>query len=249
MQELARKVSVQPGYTRENFAAYDVQLLISLDGGKSWQPATEEDFPDGGITVTLPYPEKTGRDTHDFSVTHMFTLTSARLGTTAGETEQPPVEKTADGLKVTFHGLSPVGIAWKTLEQGGQEQPPVTPTGSGKSVSPKEKPEDEYSFWRQVKQQIEKAGKGETVRINARGYERLPLSVMKALRERPDVALAIRWNGGKPITIPAGKALWEERRSYYPLSYLAAYDFGGPAAGDGAAYPDKENPGTGAPER
>ncbi|MCI8442800.1 MAG: hypothetical protein HFG27_09750 [Provencibacterium sp.] len=249
-QELTRKITVQPGYTAENFSAYDVQLLISLDGGKSWQPATEKDFPAGGITVILPYPQGTGRQTHDFAVTHMFTLTSARLGTTAGETEQPPVEKTEEGLKVTFHGLSPVGIAWKAVEEGGEDKPPVvTPTGSGKGGSSKEKPEDEYSFWQQVKRQIEEAQRGETVRINVQDYKRMPLSVMKALRDRPDVTLVIRRNDGKPITIPAGRALWEERRSYYPLSYLEGYNFNGPGPKSSAAHPEKENPGTGAPEK
>lgn len=250
MQELTRKITVQPGYTAENFSAYDVQLLISLDGGKSWQSATEKDFPARGITVILPYPQGTGRQTHDFTVTHMFTLTSARLGTTAGETEQPPVEKTEEGLKVTFHGLSPVGIAWKAVEEGGEDKPPVvTPTGSGKGGSSKEKPEDEYSFWKQVKRQIEEAQRGETVRINVQDYKRMPLSVMKALRDRPDVTLVIRRNDGKPITIPAGRALWEERRSYYPLSYLEGYNFNGPGPKSSAAHPEKENPGTGAPEK
>ena len=239
IEELARKVTVQAGYTQESFAAYDVQLLISLDGGKTWQAATEADFPEEGISVILPYPQGTGRDTHDFAVTHMFTLTSIRLGTTAGDTEQPPVEKTEAGLRVTFHGLSPVGIAWK--ETG------IITTGSGNDGSPEQETDDEYSFWQQVKRQIEGAKADAVIRVNARGYRRMPLSVMKALRSREDVSLVIRWDGGKPITIPAGKALWEERRAYYPLSYLEGYDFGLPAAG-GTASPDKTNPGTGAPD-
>lgn len=243
--ELVRQVAVEAGYTAENFAAYDVQLLISLDGGGTWQPATEQDFPAEGITVTLPYPEGTGRDTHDFAVTHMFTLTSSRLGTTAGETEQPPVEKTAEGLKVTFHGLSPVGIAWKAVAQG--EKPGITPAGSGSDGSAEDDTDEEYRFWQQVKRQIEGAPEDATLRINARGYRRMSQSVMKALRSRADVSLVIRWDGGKPITIPAGKALWEAGRAHYPLSYLESYDFGLSAAGD-TDYADKTNPGTGAPE-
>ena len=251
--ELARQVTVQAGYTKENFAAYDVQLLIRLDGGNNWQAATEADFPAEGISVILPYPQGTGRDTHDFIVTHMFTLTSRWLGTTAGDTEQPPVEKTAEGLRVTFHGLSPVGIAWKETGQG----KPITPdvgggsgsSGSGSSGtgSPEEEADNEYSFWQQVKRQIEDAKADATIQINARDYRRMPLSVMKALYDREDVSLVIRWSGGDPITIPAGKALQEEGRIFYPLSYLASYDFGRSAAGD-TEQPGKSNPGTGASE-
>lgn len=107
--------------------------------------------------------------------------------------------------------------------------------------------DDAYRFWQQVERQIKGAKADATIRINARDYRRMPLFVMKVLRSRKDVSLVIRWNGGKTITIPAGKAPWEERRAYYPLSYLESYDFGLAAAGD-AAPSGKENPGTGAPD-
>ena len=54
----------------------------------------------------------------------------------------------------------------------------------------------------------------------------MPAYVMDALRERGDIMLEIHWNGGDTIIIPAGKALNEKNRIYYPLSYLASYDFG-----------------------
>lgn len=55
----------------------------------------------------------------------MFTVTSARLGTVAGETETPEVTKLDDGIQVTLKGLSPVVIAWK----------PVTTTPSDSETS------------------------------------------------------------------------------------------------------------------
>ena len=57
-------------------------------------------------------------------------------------------------------------------------------------------------------------------------YDRMPVYVMEALLEHDEITLEIHWNGGDTITIPAGKALDEPNRIYYPLSYLAAYDFG-----------------------
>ncbi len=98
--------------TENNTAFYDVKLLISLDGGKTWTEATEDNFPAGGITVTLDYPAGTNADDYDFSVCHMFTLNSTKLGTKAGDTESPAVTKTAKGLRFTLKGLSPLAVAW-----------------------------------------------------------------------------------------------------------------------------------------
>ena len=106
-------VEGRPGYTEENVAHYDVKLQFSLDGGNTWIDATEVNFPIGGIVVKIDYPEGTSKDTHDFIVSHMFTTTSERLGTVAGETEQPPVTELEDGLEFTVAGLSPVSVAWK----------------------------------------------------------------------------------------------------------------------------------------
>lgn len=113
--ELARVLVQDAAFTAGNTAFYDVKLQYSLDDGKTWVEATEAGFPAEGITVTLPYPQGTGKDTHNFRVVHMFTETSARLGTTAGQTETPGVTKTDSGLQVTLKGLSPVVIGWSKI--------------------------------------------------------------------------------------------------------------------------------------
>lgn len=120
--ELGRVLAQDAAYTTENAAFYDVTLQYSLDDGNTWMDATEATFPTQGITVALPYPSGTGKDTHNFRVVHMFTVTSARLGTTAGDTETPTVTKTDSGLQVTLTGLSPVVVGWSKIE------PQATPT-------------------------------------------------------------------------------------------------------------------------
>jgi len=114
--ELSRILISKGGsaYSIDNMAFYDVRLQFW--NGREWIDVTVDDFPIDGINVTLPYPEGTTRDTHDFMVSHMFTVDSERLGIKAGEVEWPPVTKASDGLKVTFKGLSPVAIAWKELK-------------------------------------------------------------------------------------------------------------------------------------
>lgn len=88
---------------------YDVVLMINIsDGG--WQEASKENFPSTGLTITLPYPEGTGRRTHDFMVCHLFT--EDMNGHSAGETEYPAVTKTADGIRFKVYGLSPISVGW-----------------------------------------------------------------------------------------------------------------------------------------
>ena len=133
--ELTKVLVQDAAYTAGNAAFYDVKLQYSLDGGNTWFKATEATFPTEGVTVTLPYPSDTGKDTHNFRVVHMFTVTSTRLGTTAGNTEAPAVTKTDDGLQVTLRGLSPVVIGWDKIEtpsSGGSTTPaaPATPAPS-----------------------------------------------------------------------------------------------------------------------
>lgn len=224
--EMTRILTSGTGYSENNVAHYDVRLQFSRDG-ENWIDATEENFPANGITVVLPYPDGTAKNTHDFKVTHMFTTTSTRLGTKAGETETPAVTKLANDIQVTFKGLSPVSIAWKAASKGG--------SSSDSSSSYRD---DEYDFWKQVQEKIKDAGQGSTITVNAGWRDRMTASVMAELLGRGDITLVINWTGGKQIIIPAGKALDERNRIYYPLSYLENYDFG-------SIDPAKLNPETG----
>ena len=110
------------GILPENVVVYDVQLLINVNG-TGWAPATEENFPAGGITVTLPYPSGTGKDTHDFTVAHM--LTRDMNGMKAGDVEYPSVTKTDGGVQFRVYSLSPISIGWKTVKASA----PDTDTG------------------------------------------------------------------------------------------------------------------------
>lgn len=84
-------------------------------------------------------------------------------------------------------------------------------------------------FWDGVKEQIRDADPGDTIKVNARSYDRLPYSVMKLLGEQDDVTLRISWNDGDPIEIPSAFAENEPQRVYYPLEELAEMDFTQPA--------------------
>ena len=83
----------------------------------------------------------------------------------------------------------------------------------------------EYDFWMEIKEKLEDAEPGDTVKANARTYDRMPWSVMEALSEADGVTLHITWNGGEDIIIPSEAALSERNRVYYPLSYLEEMTF------------------------
>lgn len=135
MYEVASKQL--PGTTQEDTELHDVKLYISNDGGHTWTEATPDNFPEEGVTVTLPYPDGTNAADYDFFVTHMFTV--AMNGRTPGQMETPAVQETAEGIQFTVTSLSPVMLNWKASEKpaGGSSDaqsgttPSATPAPSG----------------------------------------------------------------------------------------------------------------------
>ena len=105
-------LQVDSGLTVGNFKTYDVKMMISHNGGQTWIEATEDNFPIEGIDVVIPYPTGTN-SAYTFYAVHMFTVTSTRLGTIAGNTEIPEVTAMVDGLHMKLKGFSPVALAWK----------------------------------------------------------------------------------------------------------------------------------------
>lgn len=102
-------------YLKEKSVLYDVDIQISYDSGKTWSMINENNFPKDGIAVEIPYPEGTNKDKHDFFVVHMFARDFN--GHSAGECEIPTVTKGDTRIKFILHGLSPILIAWKDIEE------------------------------------------------------------------------------------------------------------------------------------
>lgn len=114
-KEMKLKIQERSSKVAEtDIVTYDVDLLINVNG-TGWKKATKDNFPSGGLTITLPYPSGTGRDTHDFVVAHMFT--EDMNGFRVGDVEHPVVTKTEAGLTFKVYGLSPISIGWKEVER------------------------------------------------------------------------------------------------------------------------------------
>ncbi|MCD7845686.1 MAG: hypothetical protein LUG57_07535 [Oscillospiraceae bacterium] len=126
--EFLSRVTVSQGYTTENAAVYDIKLQFRVDGGE-WVGATEDNFPLGGISVTLPYPAGTDAS-YEFTVAHMFTVTSDRLGITAGGADTITVTNTTEGMATAINGCSPIAITWKAADTSATPSPSPTATAA-----------------------------------------------------------------------------------------------------------------------
>ena len=120
--------------------------LYQLDDQGEKQEVSAEDFPEGGVTLTLSYPEGTDAATHDFVVAHMFT-TTVEGKHNAGDIEYPAVTETENGLQFTVTGLSPVAIGW-TETTAPTAQPTVTPEPT--SVPTKPVKPNWQSWWEEI---------------------------------------------------------------------------------------------------
>lgn len=110
-RKLTETIISNEGYAADNTVLYDVELVISEDGGETWIPVTAENFPQEGIRVTLPYPDGTNGNEYDFTVAHMFD--EDVNGHEAGDVETPEVTKDEDGISFRLMGTSPLMIGYK----------------------------------------------------------------------------------------------------------------------------------------
>lgn len=98
--------------SKDRVIVYDIELQ-RYKAGEGWRAVTKEEFPKDGLAIEVPYPEGTGKDTHDFTVSHVFT--DDMNGYKAGDVENPAVTKTDTGVRFTVNGLSPIAIGWKEI--------------------------------------------------------------------------------------------------------------------------------------
>lgn len=104
---------ILPGANPANTKVIDVTIMISSDGGKTWEKASKDNFPESGVDIILDYPENTNKENYDFVIGHLITL--ACNGCTPGTMEFLDPEETDAGLKIHINSASPFVIAWKYL--------------------------------------------------------------------------------------------------------------------------------------
>lgn len=120
--------------SQNNVEVYDVVLKVK-DANGNWVAVTADNFPEEGITVTLPYPTGTGKNTHTFDVAHMFTVEKG--ANKPGAIEHPAVTKTEEGIQFKVTSLSPIAVGWKQISVDGGAFSSGQSSSSTRPASPK----------------------------------------------------------------------------------------------------------------
>lgn len=157
VEKIQAKLTAELTGRKDGVAFYDIALKY-YDGGK-WIPVNENNFPDEGVDVVLPYPN--GTDSKDtFQIVHMLTKTGSE-----GKIENVPHTKETDGLRFHVTRLSPFGVSWTKYTA-----PTTGGGGGGGAVAP-----TTYdivipsALANTVKADKTKAAAGDTVTLTAAG--------------------------------------------------------------------------------
>ena len=101
---------ISSSVSRSNIQYLDITLQMKNSSGKWVNIVNPEDFPKGGVYVTISYPN--GTDKQDtFYISHMLTVDMN--GKNAGEVEEiTPITKGENGISFHVTSLSPFAIGW-----------------------------------------------------------------------------------------------------------------------------------------
>ena len=101
---------ISSSVSRSNIQYLDITLQMKNSSGEWVNIVNPEDFPKGGVYVTISYPN--GTDKQDtFYISHMLTVDMN--GKNAGEVEEiTPITKGENGISFHVTSLSPFAIGW-----------------------------------------------------------------------------------------------------------------------------------------
>lgn len=109
---LQTKLDTEHKGSQDGKAFYDIALQYWDSDKADWVDVTEENFPEKGVDVVLPYPDKSDK-ADSFTVLHMLAS-----GDHAGTIEVVEnVSKHNDGLHFHVDALSPFAVCWETYEE------------------------------------------------------------------------------------------------------------------------------------
>lgn len=99
--------------------------LVDTNNGNIYLVTDEENY----VTLTLPYPEGTSKDTHDFIILHYEEGDDLRdpFDYIVDVPVEIVPEKTEEGLRLGVNNFSPFAIGWKEMEKPVPEPPNQSP--------------------------------------------------------------------------------------------------------------------------
>ena len=191
VEKIQAKLTAELTGRKDGVAFYDIALKYY--NGSEWIPVNENNFPDEGVDVVLPYPN--GTDSKDtFQIVHMLTKTGSE-----GKIEKfTHITKETDGLRFHVTSLSPFGVSWTkytapTSGGGGGGGGAVAPT-TYDIVIPS-------ALANTVKADKTKAAAGDTVTLTVAGEGTLTVTDVNG----KTVALTDLGSGKYTFKMPAAK--------------------------------------------
>ena len=67
----------QEGFKDADVKVIELDIKVSLDGGQTFIPATNDIIPESGVVIVIPYPAGVDKDKNDFLVDHMLAAATA----------------------------------------------------------------------------------------------------------------------------------------------------------------------------
>lgn len=226
-----------------NYRSNQITESVTFNASVPGKPVITATAGNGSVTVSWTKPAENGAaiTKYQLSVTQNGTPVAGSPITIEPTATAYTLSGLTNGRTYEFI-LTAINVAGSTASDPVQATPKSQGSSSGSSGSSSYR-DREYDFWMDVKEKIQNADPGDTIKANARNYDRMPWSVMEALRQSDGVTLHITWNGGEDIIIPSAAALNKNNgRIYYPLSYLEGLVFTLPAMHEDTG---KLNPETG----
>ena len=156
-----------------------------------------------------------------------FTLPENLPADIVGEIHQAKGEKASDWVPIPFQkDGQDILVKLDTLSKihvlvGGDSGQVSLDSPSTQSTVDLTLPSAQAEFWSAAAAVVRDASEGGLIRVNAKGYDKMPTEFMDALEENEQVSVLIQWNGGENILIPAGEAVQAEAdRTFFPLALL-----------------------------
>ncbi len=185
--------------------AYFVASLTDADGN----PVVMED---GSLRVTLPYPAGAGS-------TDTFVLVHTPLqpdGTTTATDAHIITDVVKGSITFVLSGPGTVAITWAPTQTPPDDDDDGYYVIDGGTYTPAE-----LDFWNRVTNALYTVGTNGVVYANAGIYDKMPTSVLTAIRNTGAI-LSLTWAGGGMVIDRYNAPGYDVSRAYYPLSYLQA---------------------------
>lgn len=214
----------------ESVSAWGLGTAAKAEANNSAELVLTPIQPTGGAAMEMELELRKNRESLASPASAFFlqlTLPESISADSIGEIHQAKGERASDWEPVAFQKDGQIitikldSLSKFRILAGGSGEQTDLDANLADSSDRQELPAAQTNFWNVASDIVRNAEREGLIRVNAKGFDRMPVSFMEALEENPQVSVLIQWNGGENILIPAGTVEQPEpERSFYPLTLL-----------------------------